>query len=79
MSSICLSYAHQNHFEMGMCAQLHPMLDDKRTYLPPICHTLLKKDKSSLCQCVQNVKDWSQGYSWNIKSIVSIKDLKLVG
>lgn len=34
--------------------------------------------KKSLYQCLQNVK-MSQGYSSNIRSLVSVKDLKLVG
>jgi len=36
------------------------------------------KEKKSFCHCLQNVKV-PQGYSSNIKSLVSINDLKLVG
>jgi len=63
---------------MGIRDQLHPRFDDKKIYLPPSCHTLSKKEKISFCQCLHHVKV-PQGYSSNIKSLVQLKDLKLVG
>ncbi|MFO8369130.1 hypothetical protein R6M70_14500, partial [Staphylococcus aureus] len=66
--------------KMGIRDQLHPRQHSagKRTYLPPACHTLSKKEKISLCECFRGIKV-PQGYSSNVKSLVSMKDLKLVG
>ena len=47
-------------------------------YLPPACYTMSTKEKRSFCQCMRSVKV-PQGYSSNIKSLVSLNDLKLVG
>ena len=38
----------------------------------------VKNKKRSFCHCLCNVK-FPQGYSSNIKSLVSVNDLKLVG
>ena len=67
----------QDLAEMGIRAQLHPRSDGKKIYLPPACHTLTRKEKMSFCQCLCHVKV-PQGYSSNIKSLVQLKDLKLV-
>nr|KYP59483.1 hypothetical protein KK1_014919 [Cajanus cajan] len=63
---------------MGIRQQLYPQPKGKRTYLPPACHTLSKKEKTSFCECLHGVKV-PHGYSSNVKSLVSMKDLKLVG
>jgi len=68
----------QDLAEMDIRSQLHPRPDGKKIYLPPACHTLSKKRKISFCQCLCWVKV-PQGYSSNIKSLVHLKDLKLVG
>ncbi|GJS72273.1 hypothetical protein Tco_0705114 [Tanacetum coccineum] len=47
-------------------------------YLPPACCTLSKSEKTSFCECLHGVKVPS-GYSANIKNLVSMKDLKLLG
>ncbi|XP_058753332.1 uncharacterized protein LOC131626522 [Vicia villosa] len=49
-----------------------------KTYLPPACYTLSKKEKISFCECLESIKV-SHGYSSNVKRLVSVKDLKLVG
>ena len=54
------------------------MSDGKKIYLPPVCHTLSEKEKLSFFQCLRRVKV-PQGYSSNIKNLVQLKDLKLVG
>ena len=64
--------------EMGIRSQLHPRSDGKKIYLPLACHTLSKKEKISLCQCLRRVKV-PQEYSSNIKSLLQLKDFKLVG
>jgi len=63
---------------MGIRAQFHPRSDDKKIYLPPACHTLSRWEKMSFCQCLRRVKV-PHGYSSNIKSLVQLKDIKLVG
>ena len=70
---------HQDLVEMGIRDQLHPRFDGKKIYLPPACHTLSRKEKISFFfQCLHCVKV-PQGYFSNIKSLVQLKDLKLVG
>ncbi|KAI3706869.1 hypothetical protein L6452_24902 [Arctium lappa] len=64
--------------EMGIRSQLAPIESGSRTYLPPTCYTLSKVEKTIFCQCLQGIKVPS-GYSANIKKLVSIKDLKLLG
>ena len=68
----------QDLVEMDMRVQLHLRFDGKKICLPLACHTLSKKQKMSFCQCLRRVKV-PQGYSSNIKSLVQLKDLKLVG
>ena len=68
----------QDLVEMGIRDQLHPRFDGNKIYLPPACHNLSRKEKISFCQCLRCVKV-PQGYSSNIKRLVQLKDLKLVG
>ena len=68
----------QDLVEMGIRSQLHPRSDGKNIYLPSACHTFSRNEKISFCQCLCQVKV-PQGYSSNIKSLVQLKDLKLVG
>ena len=63
---------------MGIRGDLGLQSMGKQTYLPPACHTLSKNEKRSLCECLHGVKV-PQGYSSNIKRLVSMKDLKLIG
>ena len=59
----------QDLAEMGIRLQLHPRSDGKKIYLPPACHTLLKKEKINFFQCLWRVKV-PQGYFSNIKNLV---------
>ena len=68
----------QDLVDMGIRDQLHPVARGDRTYLPPACHTMSTTEKKRFCHCLKNHKV-TQGYSSNIKSLVSVKDLKLVG
>ncbi|XP_031095106.1 uncharacterized protein LOC115999392 [Ipomoea triloba] len=70
--------ARKDMVEMGIRDQLTPQESGKRAYLPPACYTLSKKEKTSFCSCLNGIKVPS-GYSSNIKKLVSMKDLKLVG
>jgi len=68
----------QDLAEMGIQNHLHPRSDGEEIYLPLTCHTLSRKEKISFCQCLHSVKV-PQGYSLNIKSLMQLKYLKLVG
>jgi len=70
--------ARQDLTEMDIFSELHPQSIGRRTYLPPACHTLSRKEKQIFCQCLTSVKV-PQGYSSNISSLISMQDLKLVG
>jgi len=64
--------------EMGVWLELQPQPHGKRTYLPPTCHTLPKSENINFSKCLQGVKV-PQGYSSNIKCLVSMEYLKLTG
>ena len=65
--------------DMELRKELHPQeLHTGKKYLPPACYTLSKKEKISVCEFLHEVKVLS-GYSANIKRLVSMKDLKLIG
>jgi len=69
--------SRQDMLKMGIWKELAPVQNGKRTYLPPACYTLSKTNKTSLCECLRGVKV-PTGYSSNISSRVSMKDLKLI-
>ncbi|XP_058776970.1 uncharacterized protein LOC131651323 [Vicia villosa] len=62
----------------GINARLDLGVMGNKTYLPPACYTLSKKEKTSFCECLESIKV-PHGYSSNVKRLVSVKDLKLVG
>ena len=70
--------ARLDMLEMGIRQQLAPRPDGKQTYLPPACYTLSKNERKSFCECLHNIKV-PQGYCSNVKSLVSLKDSKLIG
>jgi len=70
--------ARLNLLEMNICKDLAPREVGKHTYLPPTCYTMSRQEKISFCLCLRSVKV-QQGYSSNIKSLVSMQDLNLVG
>jgi hypothetical protein len=63
---------------MKLRPELKPIQKGKRTYLPPAAHTLSRKEKIIFCKFLDEVKV-PEGYSSNIKRLVSMKDLKLKG
>jgi len=68
----------QDLVEIGVRQQLHPVSKGLRTYLPPTCHTMSTNDKKCFCHFLKNIKV-PQGYSSNIKILVSVDEMKLVG
>ena len=67
----------QDLVDMGIRDLLHLVAQGYQTYMPLACHTMSTKEKK-ICHCLKNLKV-PQGYSSNIKSLVSLNDLKLVG
>jgi hypothetical protein len=65
--------------EMGIRPELAPQDKGKqKAYLPPAMCTMSKIEKVSFCKCLNSIKVPS-GYSSNIKKLVSMKDMKLIG
>ncbi|GAU38745.1 hypothetical protein TSUD_158760 [Trifolium subterraneum] len=63
---------------MGIRQELLPQKINDKTYLPPACHTLSKDEKTSFCECLHSIKV-PHGYSSNVKRLVSLEELKLIG
>ncbi|CAM8885163.1 unnamed protein product [Rhodiola kirilowii] len=70
--------ARLDMLEMNIRTKLAPESRGQRTYLPPSCTTLSRSEKTSLCGCLKGVKV-PYGFSSNIASLVSMKDLRLNG
>jgi len=70
--------AHLDLIEINIREELAPREVGKCTYLPAACYTLSKKEKTSFCESFKGVKV-PQGYSSNVKSLVFMNDLKLIG
>ena len=60
-----------------MKKELHPIANEKRTYLLPACYTLTKEEKHMFCETLANLKILD-GYSSNISNLVSVKELRLI-
>ena len=68
--------AREDMVEMGIRTELGPVKKGRRTYLPPAAFTLSRKEKKILCKFLSEVKV-PEGYSSDIRRLVSMKDLKL--
>ncbi|KAL0536141.1 hypothetical protein IC582_025075 [Cucumis melo] len=64
--------------QLGIRPELAPKVIGNRTYIPPACYTLSKSEKCTVCQSLSKLKVL-EGYSSNIKNLVSIDTLKLTG
>ena len=65
--------------EMNLRKKLHYIqLDNGKKKLPTACYTMSKKEKIGMCRCLRDVKVLT-GYSSNTRSLVNMKDKKLVG
>lgn len=64
--------------EKGLGKELAPSDHGRKTYLPPTYFNLKKEEKRQLCQRLYDVQV-PEGYSSNIRNLVSMDDLKLVG
>ncbi|KAL6313128.1 hypothetical protein AAG906_019600 [Vitis piasezkii] len=64
--------------EMGLRPGLAPTFGLKRTYLPPACYTLSRKEKKIVLQTLADLKV-PKGYCSNFRNLVSMEELKLNG
>ncbi|KAL0539818.1 hypothetical protein IC582_024039 [Cucumis melo] len=64
--------------EMNIRPELAPMVSGNRTYIPAACYTLSREEKYRFCKTLSEIKVL-EGYSSNIRSLVSLDDLKLNG
>jgi len=67
-----------NLVEVGIREQLAHEQKWENMYLPLACYTLSRKENIEFCQCLARIKVPSC-YSSNIQSLVSMKELKLIG
>ncbi|XP_078161083.1 uncharacterized protein LOC144556569 [Carex rostrata] len=71
--------ARKDMVEMKIRPKLAPQDKGKqKAYLPPAMCTMSKTEKTSFCKCLHSIKV-PLGYSSNIKKLVSMKDMKLIG
>ncbi|XP_074287969.1 uncharacterized protein LOC141613133 [Silene latifolia] len=63
---------------LGIRKELHIVDKNNKKFLPPAAYTMSRKEKKEFCACLAGVKV-PEGYSSNIKSLVSMENLKLVG
>ncbi|KAL5554309.1 hypothetical protein UlMin_041710 [Ulmus minor] len=64
--------------EMGIRESLKPITElGKRIFLPPACYVLSRSEKQQFCSTLSEIKV-PTGYSSNIKSVVQMKDLRLI-
>lgn len=63
---------------LGIREELAPRENGKRIYLPPSSFTLSRKEKQKFCQTLVDIKV-PKGYAANIRSYVSMNELKLFG
>ncbi|KAL0557314.1 hypothetical protein IC582_005842 [Cucumis melo] len=64
--------------EMNIRPELALMVIGNRTYIPAACYTLSREKKYRFCKTLSEIKV-PEGYSSNIRSLVSLDDLKLNG
>ncbi|XP_073031237.1 uncharacterized protein [Primulina eburnea] len=64
--------------QMGVRPELAPQFGEKRTYIPPVACSFTKKEKLQVCQSIKDIKV-PEGFSSNLKNLVSLSELKLIG
>ena len=62
--------------EMNIRLELASMFSRSRTYIPVVCYTLSRKEKYRFCKTLSEIKV-PEGYSSDVRSLVSLHDLKL--
>ena len=64
--------------EMNVRTDLAPRMGEKKTFLPAACYTLSKDEKRKILNSLFGIQ-LPSCYSSNVKNLVSLKDLKLIG
>ncbi|XP_074326589.1 uncharacterized protein LOC141664531 [Apium graveolens] len=70
--------SHHDMLDMGVRVDLAPQVGEKKTYVPPSAFTLSKAEKRTMLSSFLNMK-LPYGHAWNIKSFMSMADLKIYG
>ncbi|GJY77987.1 putative reverse transcriptase domain-containing protein [Tanacetum coccineum] len=64
--------------ELGIKPELFARQEEDKTTLPPAGYTLTNAEKDIFCETLSNIRV-PQGYYSNFSSLVSLKDMKLIG
>ncbi|KAL0534230.1 hypothetical protein IC582_028518 [Cucumis melo] len=59
-------------------SELAPINGEKKLFIPPACYTFTKEEKRCVLKTLSEVKV-PEGYSFNVKNLMSMTDLKLNG
>src|SRR5436190_1233098 len=71
--------SRKDFINLNIRHELHPKeRANGKYYLPVASYNLTTDEKKAICKCLRGVRV-PTGYSSNIKNLVSMKDLKLVG
>src|SRR5438046_8427203 len=71
--------SRKDFVDLNIRHELHPEeRANGKYYLPTASYNLTTDEKKAICKCLRGVRVLT-GYSSNIKNLVSMKDLKLVG
>ncbi|KAL0549456.1 hypothetical protein IC582_013938 [Cucumis melo] len=70
--------ARRDLVHLKIRAELAPINDEKKIFIPPTCYTLIEEEKRYVLKTLSEVKV-PEGYSSNVNNLVSMTDLKLNG
>ena len=71
--------SHKDMVALGIRKDLHPVPHPNgKQYLPPASYNLTQDERTTVCKCLRGLKV-PNGFSSNIRSLVSMKDLTITG
>ena len=68
--------ARRDLVDLKLRLELAPISSEKKIFIPPACYTLTKEEKRCVLKTLSRIKV-PEGYSSNIRNLVSMTDLKL--
>ncbi|TYK24338.1 transposase [Cucumis melo var. makuwa] len=68
--------ARRDLVDLKLRPELAPISSEKKIFIPPACYTLTKEEKRCVLKTLSRIKV-PEGYSSNIRNLVSMTDLKL--
>ncbi|XP_031737559.1 uncharacterized protein LOC101205266 [Cucumis sativus] len=68
--------ARRDLVDLKLRPELAPISSEKKIFIPPACYTLTKDEKRCVLKTLSEIKV-PEGYSSNIRNLVSMTDLKL--